>query len=275
MTRDASNESSGTEPPAPPRDESLWALAAARARSAPVHPPVDPRGDADSLLNAGVEVGSTAEAAAADSAGTADLIDVPDAAAVGERVSIERAAVADPDRMPPARGPQVRKPTWHFMFAHPAHVLGLGFGSGLSPWAPGTVGTLWAWLVFRLLQPYLDDMAWAALIAASLVVGWWACTVTARHMGVADPGAIVWDEVIAFWIVLWLIGPTTLLGETCAFALFRFFDAAKPGPVAWADALFKGRRGKPIGWAQGFGIVFDDLVAALCALLVIAVWRLW
>ena len=58
-----------------------------------------------------------------------------------------------------------------------------------------------------------------------------------------------------------------------AFSLFRFFDAAKPGPVAWADAAFKGQRGQPIGWAQGFGIIFDDLVAALCTLLVIALWR--
>ena len=64
--------------------------------------------------------------------------------------------------------------------------------------------------------------------------------------------------------------PAGLLGAGVAFVLFRFFDAAKPGPVAWADALFKGRRGQPIGWAQGFGILFDDLVAALCTLLVIA-----
>jgi phosphatidylglycerophosphatase A len=92
-------------------------------------------------------------------------------------------------------------------------------------------------------------------------------------MAVADPGAIVWDEVLAFWLILWLVMPTGLLGQTVAFALFRFFDAAKPGPVAWADRLFKSQRGQPIGWAQGFGILFDDLVAALCTLLVIAGWR--
>ena len=55
-----------------------------------------------------------------------------------------------------------------------------------------------------------------------------------------------------------------------AFALFRFFDAVKPGPVAWADRLFKGHRGSPIGWAQGFGIMWDDLVAAFCTLLVLS-----
>ena len=166
-----------------------------------------------------------------------------------------------------------RKPSWRFLIAHPAHALALGFGSGLSPVAPGTVGTLWAWLVFLVLQPRLSMLQWAALLAASFVVGWWACTVAARNLAVADPGAIVWDEVLAFWLVLWLVMPAGFWAQLWAFALFRFFDAAKPGPVAWADKLFKGRRGAPIGWAQGFGILFDDLIAALCTLLVIAVGR--
>jgi phosphatidylglycerophosphatase A len=166
-----------------------------------------------------------------------------------------------------------RKAGWRFLFTHPAHALALGFGSGLSPVAPGTVGTLWAWLVFALLQPHLGAMAWAVVIVVSLLVGWWACTVSARHLAVADPGAIVWDEVVAFWIVLWLVTPAGFWAQAAAFALFRFFDAAKPGPVAWADELFKSRRHQPIGWRQGFGILFDDLVAALCTLLVIALWR--
>jgi phosphatidylglycerophosphatase A len=166
-----------------------------------------------------------------------------------------------------------RKATLRFMLSHPAHPIALGFGSGLSPAAPGTVGTLWAWLAFVVLQPRLSDLEWAALLGGGLVVGWWACTVTARHLAVADPGAIVWDEIIAFWAVLWLVTPAGLWTQFVAFALFRFFDAAKPGPVAWADQCFKGRRGQPIGWAQGFGILFDDLVAALCTLLVMAVWK--
>ena len=177
----------------------------------------------------------------------------------------------------PALNPPVatapRKPTWRFMLAHPAHAIALGFGSGLSPVAPGTVGTLWAWVAFAVLQPHLSSMQWAALLGASALVGWWACTLTARHMAVADPGAIVWDEILAFWIILWLVTPAGWWGQVWAFVLFRFFDAAKPGPVAWADALFKGRRGQPVGWAQGFGILFDDLIAALCTLLVIALWR--
>lgn len=173
----------------------------------------------------------------------------------------------------PPVAPAPRKPTWRFLFSHPAHAIALGFGSGLSPKAPGTVGTLWAWVAFLVLRPHLGDVDWAVLLAASFYVGLWACTVTARHLAVADPGAIVWDEVLAFWLVLWLVMPAGFWAQLAAFALFRFFDAAKPGPVAWADALFKVRRGAPIGWAQGFGIIFDDLVAALCTLLVISVWR--
>ena len=107
----------------------------------------------------------------------------------------------------------------------------------------------------------------------SFVIGWWACTATARHLATPDPGAIVWDEVIAFWLILWLVTPATFLAQAVAFVLFRIFDAAKPGPVAWADEYFKGRRGQPIGWRQGFGILFDDLVAALLTLIVIAAWR--
>ena len=64
-------------------------------------------------------------------------------------------------------------------------------------------------------------------------------------MAIADPGAIVWDEVVAFWLVLWLVTPAGLLAQLVAFALFRLFDAAKPGPVAWADQLFKQRRATP------------------------------
>lgn len=180
---------------------------------------------------------------------------------------------SDPAAPHPALPIAPVKPGARFMLRHPAHLIALGFGSGLSPIAPGTVGTLWAWLAFLVLQPHLTDLQWALLLGLGTLVGWWACTVTARHLHVADPGAIVWDEIIAFWAVLWLVTPAGWAGQLWAFALFRFFDAVKPGPVAWADAVFKGRRGGPVGWGQGFGILFDDLIAALCALLVIALWR--
>jgi phosphatidylglycerophosphatase A len=162
------------------------------------------------------------------------------------------------------------------MRRHPARWIALGFGSGLSPVAPGTVGTLWGWASFLLLDRWLGDAGWAIVIAAGLSGGWWAVTRTAQHLGTADPGAVVWDEIIAIWIVLWLLMPAPLWLQAVAFALFRLFDAAKPGPVGWADRRIRWRPGEPIGAANGFGILFDDLVAALCTLLVIALGvRLW
>ena len=160
------------------------------------------------------------------------------------------------------------RPTVAFMMAHPAHLIALGFGSGLGRIAPGTVGTLWGWLSFLVLQLWLSPTQIGWLLPVAGVVGWWACTVTARDMRVADPGHIVWDEVLAMWIILWLTMPMGFWGQLIAFALFRFYDAVKPQPVKWADQLFKG-----FGWKGGFGIMFDDLVAAFCTLLTIAVWR--
>jgi phosphatidylglycerophosphatase A len=162
----------------------------------------------------------------------------------------------------------ITHPGWRFLVAHPAHFMALGAGSGLSRFAPGTAGTLWAWAVFVLLQPFMSDRAWALLIVLGTLIGWWACTVTAQHMRIPDSGHIVWDEIIAFWLVLWLVSPTSLLGQAVAFGLFRFFDAVKFGPMAWADQHFKG-----LGARGGFGILLDDFAAAGCTLLVIAAWR--
>jgi phosphatidylglycerophosphatase A len=178
----------------------------------------------------------------------------------------------DNDSAPPP-SPAPRHISAGFLLRHAAHFIAMGAGSGLSRVAPGTVGTLWAWASYLLLSLWLTPLGWGAVIAASLLIGWWACTVTARNAGVADPGFIVWDEIVAFWIVLWLITPASWWLQAAAFALFRFFDAAKPGPVRWADRRFKDE-----GWRGGFGILFDDLVAAFCTLIVIALgqtlWRL-
>ncbi len=173
-----------------------------------------------------------------------------------------------PDVLPqqtPAAHPDKR-----FLLAHPAHLIALGFGSGLARAAPGTFGTAWAWLAYLAMQLWLEPAAIGLVILVSLPLGWWACTVTARHLGVLDPSNIVWDEVVAFWIVLWLLMPAGWLAQLIAFLLFRFFDAVKPGPVGWADRLYHG-----FGWRGGFGILLDDLVAAFCTLLVIALWRAW
>lgn len=166
--------------------------------------------------------------------------------------------------------PRVHRPSAAFMLRHPAHLIALGFGSGLSPKAPGTVGSLWGWASWLLIQHQLSLPWQVFLIMTGLFVGWWACTKTAQNMGVSDPGSIVWDEIIAMWMVFLLVLPSGFFEQLFAFVLFRFFDAAKPGPVAWADRCFKG-----FGWRGGFGIIFDDLVAALCTLLVFSFWRWW
>lgn len=182
-------------------------------------------------------------------------------------------AVATPGKGPaPLEPAGPRRASAAFMVGHPAHWIAFGFGSGLAPWAPGTVGTLWAWVAFVVFDRWLSDAAWAVLILVSWGVGWGACTVTARHLRSADPSAIVWDEVVAFWLVLWMVTPAGLWAQAVAFALFRYFDAAKPGPVGWADRRFKAK-GTAIGAAQGFGILLDDLIAAACTLWVIAAWR--
>jgi len=154
------------------------------------------------------------------------------------------------------------------LLSHPAHFMALGFGAGLSRVGPGTVGTLWAWASYLLLTLFLGPAQMAGLILASLILGVWACARTASHMGVADPGAIVWDEVVAFWLVLLVWMPAGFMGQLAAFALFRYFDIAKPGPIAWADRAFKSE-----GLLGGFGIMLDDLMAAFFTLLVLALWQ--
>lgn len=172
---------------------------------------------------------------------------------------------------PPLNPPlaaSIARPGARFLLAHPAHAIALGFGSGLSPFAPGTVGTLWAWAAFLVLQAWLSPTALAIVVLASVPVGWWASSVTATNLRVIDPSPIVVDEIMSFWLVLWLLAPAGWPLQLAAFALFRFFDAVKPGPVAWADSLFHG-----FGWRGGLGVVLDDLVAAFCTLFVLAAWR--
>ena len=167
--------------------------------------------------------------------------------------------------VPPPSPPRA---SWRFMGLHPLRLIALGFGSGLSPVAPGTAGTLAGWALYLLLDRWLTPLAWAGVLAAGLVIGWWACTHAARALGVPDPSPVVWDEILAFWLILWLVMPVGFVGQAIAFALFRAFDAVKRGPVGWADGCFKCDAGARPGWREGFGIIFDDLVAALCTLIV-------
>jgi phosphatidylglycerophosphatase A len=155
-----------------------------------------------------------------------------------------------------------RAPSLRFLVSDPAHFIALGFGAGLSPVAPGTVGTLVALPIAALLRAYADDLGFLAAIAVALIVGVWAADRTGRHLGVADHAAIVWDEVAAFLLVLYFVGAEPLR-QAFAFLLFRAFDIVKPPPARFIDRE----------WHHGFGVMADDLVAAFYALVVFALWQ--
>ncbi len=150
------------------------------------------------------------------------------------------------------------RPDLKFVFAHPAHLLAFGFGSGLAPRAPGTVGTLLGVALFWLIAAAAPDLAnRLALVGAAFILGVWACARAGRALGVADHGGIVWDEIVAFALVL-LFTPGGWLWTATAFVLFRLFDILKPWPIRLADTRLK----------NGFGVMFDDLLAAGYAIIV-------
>jgi phosphatidylglycerophosphatase A len=150
------------------------------------------------------------------------------------------------------------RPSTGFAFSHPAHVVALGFGAGLAPFAPGTAGTAAAWPVGWLLAG-MHPLLGLALIAVLFALGVWACELTGRHLGVPDHGSMVWDEIVAFLLILAIV-PRTFAWQAAAFVLFRLFDIAKPPPIRWFERRYRG----------GFGVMFDDIIAAGYALLVLA-----
>ena len=154
------------------------------------------------------------------------------------------------------------QPDFAFLFRHPAHFVALGAGSGLAPVAPGTFGTLLAIPLALLLRAYASDVDFIAAIVILFAVGTWASQVTGRNLGVPDHGAIVIDEIAAFLLVLFFVGPDWMR-VAFAFALFRLFDIYKPPPIRQLDAAIK----------NGFGVMLDDLLAAGYTLLVLALWQ--
>ncbi len=155
------------------------------------------------------------------------------------------------------------RPDSGFLLSHPAHWLALGFGSGLAPLAPGTFGTLLGWASYVAIAPRVPLWAWIALLVAGFAAGCWACEKTGRDLGVADHGAMVWDEIIAIWLVL-LCTPAGIVWQAFAFTLFRGFDIVKPPPIRVFERRFKTGR-----WS-GFGVMGDDVIAAFYTLLVLA-----
>ena len=155
----------------------------------------------------------------------------------------------------------VFRPRPGFVFAHPAHAIAFGFGAGLAPFAPGTAGTALGWAIGWGLGVF-HPAAILATAFAFFVIGVWACEITGRNLGIADHGGMVWDEVAAFLLVLAIV-PRELAWQAAAFVAFRFFDIAKPPPIRSLERRYGG----------GFGVMFDDLVAAAYTLLALAAVR--
>ena len=150
-------------------------------------------------------------------------------------------------------------PDIKYLTRHPAHFVALGFGAGLAPKAPGTIGTLVALPLFGLMMQ-IPGQHHVLILELLFLIGMFACHKTGIALGVPDHGSIVWDEIVAMMILLeftlphwtwWLV----------AFGLFRLFDIWKPFPIRQCDARMK----------NGFGVMFDDLLAAVYALLTMKV----
>ncbi len=148
------------------------------------------------------------------------------------------------------------------MLKSPARIVAFGFGSGLLRPAPGTWGTAFGWLLWELWLAWLPLPVQGAAIFAGLAIGTWACQQSGDDLRVPDHGGMVWDEVVAFWLVLMVL-PGDLVSQAAGFAVFRAFDIVKPAPIRQCDAAFK----------NGFGVMLDDLIAAGYTLLVFALWK--
>ena len=143
------------------------------------------------------------------------------------------------------------------LLRHPAGWIASGFGSGFSPRAPGTIGTVAAllpWLWLRVLPLPL----YALVVAVAFAIGLWASAWVVRRSGVQDPQVVVWDEFVGVWIAL-AAAPAGWIWMLSGFALFRLFDIWKPWPVSWADEKLHG----------GLGVMLDDVFAGFYALVLL------
>lgn len=145
------------------------------------------------------------------------------------------------------------------LLLNPAHCLSLGFGSGLSPKMPGTMGTVVA-VGLYLLLPEMDWKIYLGVILISFIIGIFLCDYTAKALNVHDHPGIVWDEIVGYFITLFMV-PKTGLWVLLGFVLFRIFDICKPWPISVADKRLKG----------GLGIMLDDVIAGLFALIIIQI----
>jgi phosphatidylglycerophosphatase A len=153
------------------------------------------------------------------------------------------------------------------LLSSPAGWLACGFGSGLTPVAQGTFGSLAALLPWLLLR-YLSMPFYLSMLVIGFAIGVWACDIAGRALGVDDHRSLVWDEFIGQWIALIPLLVPKLLPTRfstwwwlpAGFVLFRLFDVWKPWPIRWMDRHLKGGR----------GVMVDDVVAGVFAAVVVA-----
>ena len=156
------------------------------------------------------------------------------------------------------------QPDLNLIYSHPVYFIAFSGGIGLSPIAPGTMGSLAAFPLFWLFNHYLSPVYFLLLIDIMFIIGIWACGLSGKALGVPDHGGMVWDETVAFLLVLYFT-PVNWGWQLAAFILFRLFDIAKPQPIRYYDSRLQG----------GFGVMFDDMVAAFLTLLCLAGWKAW
>jgi phosphatidylglycerophosphatase A len=155
---------------------------------------------------------------------------------------------------------RVAFPSFSWICGAPARFVAFGLGSGLIRPASGTWGTVFAWLIWLAVARWISDPVLGLFLALALAYGCWACHRVGKELNAPDHVGMVWDEMVAFWLVLWLT-PGGWVAQVCAFALFRLFDIAKPPPIRYFDARMK----------NGVGVMWDDLLAAAYTLLVMAI----
>lgn len=147
--------------------------------------------------------------------------------------------------------------------SNPIHLLAFGFGSGLAPWAPGTFGTLVGVALYLPLM-LLGLYEYIIVLMVATLAGVWICHRTAADLQVHDHPGIVWDEMVGYWLSM-LLAPPGWVWILIGFLLFRLFDIWKPWPISWLDARVRG----------GFGVMLDDLLAAVYTMVMMQVLYLF
>ena len=141
----------------------------------------------------------------------------------------------------------------------PVLFLAFGFGSGLSRFAPGTMGTVAA-LPIYLLFAQTNSLVYGLLTLCATLVGIWICERASQQLGEHDFGGIVWDEIAGFLITMSLV-PLSWQALLLGFVLFRLFDIVKPWPISWLDRHIQG----------GLGIMLDDVLAGILAAILLRI----